>query len=313
MSNYVATIDLGTNTFHLLIAKIQPNRDFQLIYRERIPVMIGQGSINQGFITPEAEGRAIAALTQFKSKLTFYQVPLEQVRCTATSAFRNAKNGQELANKITQTTEITVDIITGEQEAEYIYYGVRQAIPLSDENSLIMDIGGGSVEFILCNQDQVFWKQSFEIGAQRLLDRFNIQDPITEDNTGTLLNYFAKNLTPLATAINQYHPVTLIGASGTFDTLSEIYQHRSNTVVEESAPELPLTPEAFQQMLRDFSRMNRDQRLAIPGMIEMRVDMIVPASWLIHFVLETYQIHHIRVSSYALKEGLMTQLAKRFS
>ncbi len=313
MSNYVATIDLGTNTFHLLIAEIQPNRDFHLIYRERIPVMIGRGSINQGFITPEAEERALAALTHFRSKLTSYQVPSERVRCTATSAFRNANNGQELADKIKRTTGITVDIIPGDQEAEYIYYGVRHAISLSTENSLIMDIGGGSVEFILCNQDQVFWKQSFEIGAQRLLDRFDIQDPITDSNVDALQNYFSETLVSLATAVEQYQPETLIGASGTFDTLSEIYQHRSNTEVKESAPELPLTPDAFKQMLQDFSQMNRAQRLEIPGMIEMRVDMIVPASWLVQFVLETYQIHSIRISSYALKEGLVTQLAKRFS
>lgn len=313
MSNYVATIDLGTNTFHLLVAKILPDQNFSMVYRERIPVMIGQGSINDNFIASEAEERALAALTQFNGKLTFYQIPMERVHCTATSAFRNARNGQKLADKIKQKTGITVNIIPGDQEAEYIYYGVRQAISLASDYSLIMDIGGGSVEFILCNHQKVHWKQSFEIGAQRLLDRFTIEDPISKDNIAALRNYFSENLSPLTTAVKQYRPKTLVGASGTFDTLSDIYQHQKNLKAEKKATELPLSPDAFLQMLNDFSRMNRAQRLAIPGMVEMRVDMIVPASWLIQHVLEIYQIDDIRVSAYALKEGLVTQLAKRFS
>ncbi|WKN42286.1 Ppx/GppA phosphatase family protein [Tunicatimonas pelagia] len=313
MNNFVATIDLGTNTFHLLIAEIQPSKNFSIIYRERIPVMIGQGSINQGFITPEAEERALAALTKFRLKLEDHQVPIDRVHCTATSAFRNAKNGQTLVAKIKQKTGIVVNVISGDQEAKYIYYGVRQAIALSSENSLIMDIGGGSVEFILCNQEQILWKQSFEIGAQRLLDRFDIQDPITEDNIQALKGYFSEKLVPLSAIVERHRPKILVGASGTFDTLSEIYQHRDTIQVEAGATELPLTQAAFQRMLQDFSRLNRAQRLAIPGMIEMRVDMIVPAAWLIQYALETYQIHTIQISSYALKEGLVTQLAQRFS
>ncbi|MEO0332262.1 MAG: phosphatase, partial [Bacteroidota bacterium] len=222
MSNYVATIDLGTNTFHILIAEPLRDKPFKVIYHQRIPVMIGRGGINQGVITPEASDRAISALTSFRDTLLSHQIPNERVYCTATSAFRNAKNGQDLVIRIKQETDIKVNIISGDQEAEYIFYGVRKAVPLSDQNALIMDIGGGSVEFILCNQDQVLWKQSFEIGAQRLLDRFDIQDPINQSNINALQHYFSATLQPLSKIIEQHHPQVLIGASGTFDTLSDI-------------------------------------------------------------------------------------------
>ena len=95
MSNYVATIDLGTNTFHILIAELVRDKPFKVIYHQRIPVMIGRGGINQGVITPEAADRAISALTSFKDTLLSYQIPNERVFCTATSAFRNARNGQD--------------------------------------------------------------------------------------------------------------------------------------------------------------------------------------------------------------------------
>ena len=310
MNELVATIDLGTNTFHLLIAKLDAENSFQMVHRERIPVMIGRGGINLGIINKEAQQRALNALSHFKERLDSFGVSKEKVHCTATSAIRNAKNGQGLIDSILQQTGIQVDVISGDKEAEYIYYGVRHAVPLGAASALIMDIGGGSVEFIICNQEQIHWKQSFEIGAQRLLDRFEIQDPITDTNIESLNNFFEQTLSPLSENIAEYKPETLIGASGTFDTLSEIHVLESNLQVDQEATELPLSHEAFQRMLTQFSMKNREERLLIPGMIEMRVDMIVVASWLINYVLENYGLREIRISSYALKEGLLVQIAR---
>ncbi|MEO0333989.1 MAG: hypothetical protein AAF223_20330 [Bacteroidota bacterium] len=129
----------------------------------------------------------------------------------------------------------------------------------------------------------------------------------------TLQQYFSETLQPLSAIVEQYRPQVLIGASGTFDTLSDIHILENNVIVDKSATELPLTIAAFEQMLEDFSGMNRQQRLEIPGMIEMRVDMIVVAAWLIQFVVNTYQLQDIRVSAYALKEGLVAQLVEQFS
>ncbi|MGD1891368.1 MAG: exopolyphosphatase [Cyclobacteriaceae bacterium] len=311
MNKQVATIDLGTNTFHLLIAELDSEIFFRIVYRERIPVMIGRGGINQGIIKEDAKQRALDALSHFKEKLDTFGVLEDNVHCTATSAIRNAKNGQELVDSIFQKTGIRVDVISGDKEAEYIYYGVRQAVPLGSKSALIMDIGGGSVEFIICNQDEIHWKQSFEIGAHRLLDRFDIQDPITQANISDLNGYFNDRLAPLAEIVKEYQPNTLIGASGTFDTLSDIYVLESNLEVDKEATELPLSHDAFQRMLNAFSKKNREERLQIPGMIEMRVDMIVVASWLINYILEAYGLQEIRISSYALKEGLLVQLAKQ--
>lgn len=311
MKQLVATIDLGTNTFHLLVAELQSQHTFRIVYRERIAVMIGRGGINKGTITEDAQHRALEALRNFRNQLGDFKISLNNVYCTATSAFRNASNGPQLIDRIFSETGIKVNVINGDQEAEYIYYGVRHAVPLGLPNALVMDIGGGSVEFILCNQEEIHWKQSFEIGAQRLLDRFNIQDPISKENINELESYFAETLAPLSEKIKLYLPVALIGASGTFDTLSDIYQSEDSIAVEENATELPLSYQAFQNMLADFSQKTREERLRIPGMIEMRVDMIVVASWLIHYVLETYQLKEIRISSFALKEGLLVRLAEQ--
>lgn len=306
----LAVIDLGTNTFHLLIAEITPQGNYKIFFKEKAPVMIGKNGISHGIIREDAQQRAIHTLKGFRSILDKEQVG--QIYATATSAFRNAKNGVQLVDKIKKETGIEVQVITGDQEADYIFFGVHEALHLTEENALIIDIGGGSVEFIICNSKAVLWKQSFEIGAQRLLDQFHITDPISQENVQALLQFFDQRLKDLDAACQQFEPQTLIGASGAFDTLSDIYAHKEGISLSEDLTELPLTYERFIEIHEEIVQKNREERLKIPGMIEMRVDMIVVASWLIHYVLHRYQITNIRVSAYALKEGLLRNVIDHF-
>jgi exopolyphosphatase/guanosine-5'-triphosphate,3'-diphosphate pyrophosphatase len=210
-----------------------------------------------------------------------------------------------LVKRIKDATGIDIQVITGDEEAEYIYYGVKEALDIGSDNVIVMDIGGGSVEFIICNQQHIYWKQSFEIGAQRLLDLFQPSDPILPEEIARLEAYFAEQLQPLARAVADYQPVTLIGSSGTFDTLSEMYQHRINQPAPSDATELPLTYEGYFAIAREINSKNREERLKIPGMIEMRVDMIVVACVLLSFVIKQFRLHDIRISAYALKEGVL--------
>ena len=304
----IAVIDLGTNTFHILIAEVLDGNEYRIVHRLRIPVMIGKGGINRGTITEEGQQRALAALRQFAELIKEYNVV--RVRATATSAFRNARNGEDLVERIKEEVDIHVEIIDGMREAEYIFAGVQEALSLGEQPVLIMDIGGGSVEFILSSNQQVRWKQSFEIGAQRLLDRFDIQDPISSENLDELTIYFRTALSDLLNASKQWQPHTLVGASGTFDTLCDIHAHQNQLTVDDNACELPISADSFSVILQDLLSKNRAERLAIPGMIEMRVDMIVVAAWLIEFVLTELNIKALRVSAYALKEGVLREMIR---
>ncbi len=117
---------------------------------------------------------------------------------------------------------------------------------LGKEKSLIMDIGGGSVEFIIGNDEKIFWKQSIEIGAQRLLERFQKHDPILPAEIDDVDQHFEENLDPLFNAMQTHAPRTLVGSSGTFDTLSDIYCLQSGMRLQDS-PETPLTFDAFEK------------------------------------------------------------------
>ncbi|MTI26963.1 exopolyphosphatase, partial [Fulvivirga kasyanovii] len=226
----------------------------------------------------------------------------------ATSAFRNAVNGEEASNIIFNKTGVDIRIISGAEEAELIFRGVNFALDIGDKPALIMDIGGGSVEFIIGQRDKIFWKQSLEIGAQRLLDLFHTTDPIQPEEIKALENYLSSNLSELLEHIKKHQTDTLIGSSGTFDTLSDIYCEHRSIVKDEDASEVPLSLEGYFNIHHDLLTKTRDERMAIPGMIEMRVDMIVVASCLISFLLKQHRFSEIRVSTYALKEGVLDQV-----
>lgn len=308
MSARLGIIDLGTNTLHLLI--VDKNGDSVTnIFHESRPARIGMGGINKKIITEEALQRALNVLTYFREKLDAFQVSGENVFAFGTSAIRNAENQAEFCAEIFTKTGIKITVIDGNREAEYIYKGVRRGADIGDKPSLIMDIGGGSVEFIIGNKSQIFWKQSFEIGGQRLMEKFMRNDPLSQGDRKNLYNYFEESLIPLANAVHQYSPEKLVGSSGTFDTLVDIdFQFRLKEWSPKHQTDFPLPLEEFYRAYALILSGNHDQRMQIPGMIELRVDMIVVAVCLIDYVLKTHGIKEIQISSYALKEGVLADL-----
>ena len=303
-----AIIDLGTNTFHLLIAETNGPAP-HILFRESRPAKIGQAGINQGIITEEGIERALSVLTYFRQILDQHHIDPERVVAIGTSAIRVARNQQEFIDRVKQAAGLSIQVISGDQEAGYIYQGIRAAGALDEATALVVDIGGGSVEFILGNQSRIFWKQSFEIGGQRLRERFMHTDPIDSSSIRRLHNYFQEQLLPLANAIHQYQPVVLVGSSGSFDTLVDMwYMHTQNRWPNADQPTFTLPIDDFYRAYALLVTKNHDERMQIPGMIELRVNMIVVAVCLIDYVLRTYGITQIRTSTYSLKEGVLTSL-----
>ncbi|MBI3220511.1 MAG: exopolyphosphatase [Bacteroidetes bacterium] len=304
MNERIAIVDMGTNTFLLLIAE-KNGRELKSIYQDRIATKIGKGGINGGFITDEAIDRAMAALKQFDQKAK--EMDVTKAVAIGTSAIRNASNQQALIKRIEAETLFRPQVISGEEEADLIYRGVRQAIAIPASKALIVDIGGGSVEFIIADANQAFWKQSFEIGGQRLMELFHHHDPILQEEIERIHHYLNEKMLPLFEALEKWKPEVLIGVSGSFDTLSEIYC-RQNSIPFNNEPETPLTIEAFQAISRRLYSKTRDERMKIPGMIELRVDMIVVGCCLIQCLLSRYSFARPTVSSYSLKEGVLSTL-----
>jgi exopolyphosphatase/guanosine-5'-triphosphate,3'-diphosphate pyrophosphatase len=305
MSKRVAVMDLGTNTFHLLIAEGTAT-DYKEIVHEHDSVKLGEGGINKGVIQPAAYERGVVAMQKFRDKITGHNV--EKVSAIATSALRNASNGQQFIDEVAGKTGINIELIDGEVEAGYIYNGVKLAGGLSDQTSLIMDIGGGSVEFIVGNNHSILWKQSFEIGAARLMDKFHRADPIPADAIGTLNSYLEEQLTSLI-AVTQKYPVTkLIGSSGAFETFAEVIELQKGNPFSLNIKNYDFEFADIIAVTNDLIASSHDERKNTKGIIPIRVDMIVVASLITRFIIHRLAINDISMSTYSLKEGVLAEL-----
>ncbi len=292
-----AVIDLGTNTFHLVIGEVINGR-LTIHHHEQEFVRLGYGGITKGFITDEAIGRGIATLTRFKDVI--YSHAADETLAVGTSALRIASNQKEVLAKIFDATGISVKILSGEQEAKGIFTAVHYLFQ-SDKKQLIVDIGGGSTEFILFQQSDIRQIKSIEIGGQRMLDLMGYPEKsIQAADRERVLQFIHDKCSEFTDILNHEAPQRLIGVSGSFDTLLMIHQH-----IHDSAAE-SLSLEDFRRICHLLYESDREERLRIKGMEPKRVDMIVVASLMIEWVLSRLpSIEYIDVSKYALREGML--------
>ena len=300
-----AIIDLGTNTFNLLIFDLV--NGYKIIANQKIAVKLGEGGIQKKQIAPEAFNRAIAALKEFKNICSKHQV--KTIKAIGTSAIRNANNKLEFLNTIHQIVGIDIEVINGDREAELIYKGVKLGTTLQQEKSLIMDIGGGSTEFIIANKTEIFWKQSFEIGAARLLEIIKPSNPISNLEIEETKNFIQNNLQPLIIESINHNITELIGSSGSFDTLAEVIGFRNNTPLDLSTTtDHSFDMNEFKTISKILISSTYEERMNTKGIIPIRAEMIVISTILTQFVVDTLKINKMRLSTYALKEGVLSEM-----
>lgn len=299
-------MDLGTNTFHLLIAEGSAASYREIVHRQEA-VKLGEGGINKGYILPEAYKRGLDTMLQFHEQIQASQV--QEVRAIATSALRSASNGNDFMQEVKAKTGIEIEIINGDQEAGFIYNGVKMSGCLSAKNSLIMDIGGGSVEFILGNADNIIWKQSFEIGAARLMDLFHRTDPIPPASIEALNLYLEDHLPDLFAAVAGHEVDALIGSSGAFETFAGVIETEKGHPFDLKAiKHYTFDEEELLTQTNKFVQSTHQQRAGNKAIIPVRVDMIVVASLITRFIMHKLAIHNVLMCTNSLKEGVLADM-----
>ncbi len=298
----IAVLDLGTNTFHLLIVERDQQDSWRVLVKNKIYVKLAEEGIQRIGAAPYARG--LDALRQFRVQLDEAGVLQENIRAFGTAALRTAENAPDFLKEVWDIARIRPESISGDREAALIYKGVRQAVPFPDNRVLIMDIGGGSVEFIIADRERVWWQKSFPIGVSVLFRTFHHNDPIVPGEIRELRQFLENTLADLWQALEQYPCPTLIGASGTFDVIDiflldpatkpELYGHLS---LGEFEP------------LRDLlTRSTLSERRAMEQLPDERVEMVVVAMVLIQYVLQRGGIRDIYTSTYAMKEGMLAEI-----
>lgn len=304
----ISIIDLGTNTFNLLVAEWTEGENPIFIHRSKYPTKIGKGGINKNRITNEAILRAKLAFDEI-SKICS-ELEVSEIFAFATSAIRTAENGQDFVQLIENLYQVKIEIISGDREAELIYSGTRNAVNLNHELVAIVDIGGGSNEIIIANNEKIFWKKSYPLGMTRLLEMFNPSDPMSKSEIQKIELYLKEQLVDLFEVLDLYNVKTLIGSSGSFDTLRQILTAEGYSLNGFPESQFEIKLKDFFKLHQIFLNSNLEQRKAMPGMDPVRVELMVIASIFINQLVKEAGFSKLYQSSYALKEGALFELIK---
>ena len=304
----IAIIDMGTNTFNLLIAEATENNSYNILFKDKAGVKLGKGGINNKVITTEAFERGIKAISQHMQSIKKYDA--DKIVATATSGVRSTENGKEFVQTIENKFGIKIQIISGDEEAELIYRGVKQAIKFNNHNVLILDIGGGSNEFIIANSSGLLWKHSFNLGIARLLDMFNPSDPISKEEINKVEQYINSELDILYEAFEKYKPNKLIGCSGTFSSFRSMIIAKNGCI-----PEIIKKQNFYSINLNDYAVLHKEllqstleERKNMKGLDLVRIEMIVLASIFVNFIIRKFKIKSLTQSSFAIKEGMVDKI-----
>lgn len=297
----IAAIDLGTNTFHLIIAE-KVNDKINVIYKTNKPVKLGEDITKENRIIPIAFERGVNCLKEFKATLEEYGV--SQVRAVATSGVRSASNGQMFIDSVKIATGIEIDVVDGDEEANLIYEGVKLSGAIKGK-SLIMDIGGGSTEFIFCDEQGFYWKKSFDIGAARLMQKFFKSDPINSTDQTNIQQHLEETLQELIDFGKEFKAITLIGSAGAFETYSAML-NPSVDISKVATAEIDTVK--YQELAEQLIKADHEERSKMPNLIPLRVDMIVMAATITNYVLAALNLEKIMLSTYDLKMGVLQKL-----
>ena len=296
---HFAVIDCGTNTFHLLIAQPEKDGGFKEIYRERRFIKLAEDGIERIGAAPYQ--RALQTLLDFSQIINEHKVSATQV--SGTAALRTASNGPDFVAEVKAKTGLDIKIIPGKEEAQLIYEGVRIAIGPQPDRWMVMDIGGGSVEFIIVDENGVQWFDSFPVGVAVLYKKLHRTEPISAEEIEQARLFLNSKLVSLQLALARFPTHHLVGAAGTFDVIADVLGK------EQPTPHCARVDlHGFTDLYQRVLAATREERHAMADIPGDRADMIVVALILVNLVLEIAKIDRLTVSHFSMKEGMLSQM-----
>lgn len=299
----VAVIDLGTNTCNLLVAEIL-NENYRILHQSKQLVRLGDNKIKDNEISDEATERAVESFRQHKKIITHFHV--DRVRVFATSAVRDAANKIPFLERLGEESGWLVKVISGEKEAELIFKGVLLAFHELKDPAVILDIGGGSNELILAHKKALLWKESRPTGMARIINNFELSDPINKEEVESLQKYFADQHKNAVGGCKKEAVTMLVGCSGAFDTIVDIIDEVDPGTKQRTTQEIAI--DDFYRVYDTLLKSTREERLQMKGMDYVRVDLIVPAVILIETLVREIGINKIVQTDFALREGVVFEL-----
>ncbi|NTV66307.1 MAG: Ppx/GppA family phosphatase [Chlorobaculum sp.] len=301
----LAAIDLGTNSFHMVIVEECEEKGIVEIDRVKDMICIGRGSISTKKLDSQAMAEGVATLRNFIVLATQRDVAPHNIIAFATSAIREAENRQEFIDMVKRETGLKVKVISGREEAQFIYYGVRNAVTLRDKPDLLFDIGGGSVEFIIADRKKAYLLESRKIGVARMMERFLRSDPVSPHELKLLPQFFASEMYVAAEKARELGVSRAIASSGTAQNIARMIQSGKDSDSADVLNQSGFTRQEFESFYRQVISLDAPARRKLTGLDEKRVDLIVPGLILFDTIFKVFGIKEVVISDSALREGMV--------
>jgi exopolyphosphatase/guanosine-5'-triphosphate,3'-diphosphate pyrophosphatase len=293
-----AVIDLGTNTFRLFVAEVT-ERQIRSLYSENRITRLGEGFSQKKQFLPQAMERALQTLIAFRTTLDRYRT--EQIYVVGTSAFRESENRDQLILAIREQVGFNVEVISGEEEARYTFLGANLILRPTGPMVLI-DIGGGSTEFIIAGGEEERRFLSLPLGVIRLTENHLHADPSTPQEIKALKQEIKNQLLAVTTSLPQ--KAFFAGTAGTVTTLAAMDQAMAQ-YDPDKINGYPLPRKTVESILAKLLAISREERCCIPGLERGREDLIIPGLLIILVVMEQCGYDTLHVSDYGLREGVL--------
>jgi exopolyphosphatase / guanosine-5'-triphosphate,3'-diphosphate pyrophosphatase len=299
----VAAIDVGSNSLHMVIAQIDPDGAITTLWRMKEMVGLGRISFPSRRLTAEAIDRAISTLKRFQQAAQSRQC--EKILAVATSAVREAINGGDFLTRVQRELGLNMRIVSARDEAKLIYLGVRHAVQLTTAPAFMIDIGGGSVEFIVADKTRAAMLESRKLGAARMTARYIKSDPVSPADLKSLLAHYDRELSPLCEQILSLKPTLALGTSGTLENLAAM----CNSLYGSDAGVIEREP--LEKLVGKLLESRTEDRAAFKGLDDQRKDQIIAGAVLVNELFRRLTLEKITVCKSALREGMMVEYLSR--
>ncbi len=299
----LAAIDVGTNSFHLVVVRLLGDGKFSVITKEKVVVRLGESPSQIKHIDEAAMQRGVAAMRLFALVAARTNSP---VRAVATSAVREAANRDEFIERVRNETGIEIEVVSGFEEARLIYLGVLQALPVFNERIALFDIGGGSTEFLVGERGRIAYANSFKIGAIRMTQRFFPNERVTADEVERCAFFLRGEIYHAASEIRRSGATSLIATSGTAQTYTAMALAARGETIPESLNGITVTRREIEALVeRVVKARTFADRAAIPAVDPRRADILVAGGVTLAAILEECGAETMTISTYALREGIV--------
>ena len=298
----VAAVDLGSNSFHMIVSSLKDGK-LQTLDRLREMVRLAAGLDKKNYLDKKTQQRALACLEKFGQRIR--NIPPDSVRIVGTNTLRTAKNAQEFLLKAEIALGHPIHIIAGVEEARLIYQGVAHSLESNAKRRFVMDIGGGSTEYIIGTDDQPKRKESLNMGCVTVSNTFFNKDKISRKRFNRAVFYAEQKLEPLQIGFNNQHWDEAIGASGSLRSINKVLQATgwSNNGI---------TREGLEKLVDHIIAQKQATNLNLPELNPERTPVFPGGVAIIYATFKSLGIQQMSVSDGALREGLIYDLLGRF-